>query len=283
MAFNQTYGDEGAAAVVLDVGSNCTKAGFAGEDTPQHVFSTAVGTFDEAGAKQFAVNRREGWHSRHRGGQPFEVDYPVVQGLVVDWDCLERVWDHIFTHELRIDPQQHPVLIVEQSFSPRDQREKMAEIMFDKHGTTGLFLGKSALLCCVAASKTTGLVLESGGGISTAVPVQDGVVITGAIQKSALAGDVLTDELARRFESVPDSCRVAHQFCRLGNGKFESIASTSSPQEYYRYMRRCSFQSVKENLCQLSEWTLPPGTQARAHTRNRMAHLSILCLRRCRG
>ena len=262
MALNQMYGDEVSGACVVDVGSSCTKAGFAGEESPQHIFSSAVGTWcDEGACKRFAINRREVWYSRHRDGQPVDVEYPVVQGLVADWDCLERVWEHTFVSELKVDPREHPILIVEQSFSPREQRAKMAEILFEKHGTPGVFLGRSALMCCIAASKTTGLVLECGGGICTAVPVQEGLVVSSAIQKSALAGDVLTDELARRLSSDSNCAQATHQSRQISAGKFDPALPSSLSAGYSRHVIRANFQAVKEALCQLSEWTLPQGTQ----------------------
>jgi hypothetical protein len=49
MSYATTHGDEQSSAIVLDVGSNSTKAGFAGEDSPQHVFSSAVGTWTDDG------------------------------------------------------------------------------------------------------------------------------------------------------------------------------------------------------------------------------------------
>ena len=37
------YGGDEVSAVVIDLGTHSVKAGYAGQDTPQHVFPSAVG------------------------------------------------------------------------------------------------------------------------------------------------------------------------------------------------------------------------------------------------
>eukprot|EP01052_Picozoa_sp_SAG31_P057431 SAG31_NODE_16996_length_687_cov_1.130952_1_plen_72_part_00 len=68
-------GDEsfGGGAVVLDVGSSTTKVGFAGEECPQFVFDSTVGTWQDEDDVQrsTAVNRRELWHARYQAGLQF--------------------------------------------------------------------------------------------------------------------------------------------------------------------------------------------------------------------
>jgi actin-related protein len=122
----------------------------------------------------------------------------------------------------------------------------MAELLFEGYTPSGVFLGRSGMLSCVAAGKTTGLVIESGGGISTVVPVQDGQVLSTALQKSALAGDLLTDELARRLSITPEGGWPAR--CKHDD-------------DYTAFQQRQCVQGIKETLCQLPEWTLPSVAQ----------------------
>jgi actin-like protein 6A len=280
MSYGTTHGDEQCSAVVLDIGSNTTKAGFAGEDSPQHVFSSAVGTWMDDGAggdggKSYAVNRREVWHSRHREQLPFELEFPVVQGQVRDWDCLERVWEHVLRNQLGVsegEADRHPILMVESNFASRRQREGMTERLFETFGAPAVHLAKSALCSCVAASKSTGLVLEAGGGISTCTPVLDGTVMQQGIVKSALAGDFLTDQLVRQIQ-LKQPVLPAHSFRaskRDARGvlKVEPLTSAQSPAAYSSYMQRMTFQGIKETLCQMSERQITqdthiPGLSAR--------------------
>lgn len=270
MSYATTHGDEQSSAIVLDVGSNSTKAGFAGEDSPQHVFSSAVGTWvdDGGSSKTYGVNRRELWHSRHREQLPFELEYPIVQGQVGDWDCLERVWEHALRNQLGVsdgEADRHPILAVDANFSSRQQREGTAERLFESFGAPAVYLAKSAVCSCVAASKSTGLVLEVGGGISTCTPVLDGTVMHKGVVKSALAGDFLTDVLAQKM-LAKHSVLPAHSFRALkrdlrGMPKVEEIHSAASPAAYGSYMQRMTFQGIKETLCQINERQITKDTK----------------------
>jgi len=47
------------------------------------------------------------------------VNYPIEHGIVTDWDDMEKIWRHVF-YELRVDPEEHPVLVTEASLNPKD-------------------------------------------------------------------------------------------------------------------------------------------------------------------
>ena len=53
---------------------------------------------------------------------------PIERGSVRDWDGLEKIWHHTFHDELRVPPQEHPVLLAESPLSPKENREKMAQV-----------------------------------------------------------------------------------------------------------------------------------------------------------
>ena len=48
-----------------------------------------------------------------------EVKLAVQRGLACDWDDMAKVFNHIFTSELRVDPAVHPMLITEPPLTPR--------------------------------------------------------------------------------------------------------------------------------------------------------------------
>jgi len=278
MSYGTTHNDADVAAVIIDVGSNSTKGGLSGQDSPTDFFSSAVGTWeDEGGGKAFAVNRRELWHSRHRQQLPFDLEYPVVQGKVDNWECLEKVWERVLgvggPRGRAIATEEHPMVIVEANLVSQEQREGTAQRAFEKHQSPALHLAKTAVCSCIAANKSSGLVLEVGGGISTCTPVFDGKASVKDATQSALAGDFLTDMLAQRVASRQEVV-PAHQF-RMprkrdaqGDLKTSAIASAASPADYGVYMQRMTFQGIKETLCQLSEreitkTTRVPGLSAR--------------------
>lgn len=68
------------------------------------------------------------------------LKYPIENGIVTNWDDMEEIWHHTFYNELRVTPEEHPVLLSEVVHNPKGNREKMIEIMFEKFKSPGAAL-----------------------------------------------------------------------------------------------------------------------------------------------
>lgn len=116
-------------------------------------------------------------------------------GVVTDWDDMEKIWSHLYTKELRIESEEHPLLLTEAPLNPRKNREKAAQIFFETFNVPALYVSIQAVLALYATGRTTGLVLDSGDGVTHTVPVYQGFSIPTAIQRTDIAGRDITEYL----------------------------------------------------------------------------------------
>lgn len=209
------------STVICDNGSCTIKAGYAGADDPESMFKTLVGR----------PQVKEAWHGRDAfvGEDAIErrgildIRPPVVQGRIVNWDDMTKLWHHMFFTELRVDPELSSVLMTEAPQTCRADREKMTEIVFETLHCKRFYVGVQAVLALYATGRTTGLVLDCGEGKTHAVPVFEGFPLPHAVLRCSLAGSDLTSYMKRllmeggyRFETATEQDQIATIKERLG-------------------------------------------------------------------
>ncbi|XP_013143536.1 PREDICTED: alpha-centractin [Papilio polytes] len=236
--------------VVIDNGSGVIKAGFAGDQIPKCRFPNYIGRPKHvrvmAGALEgelFVGPRAE----EHRG--LLSIKYPMEHGIVTDWNDMERVWNYIYSKDqLSTFAEEHPVLLTEAPLNPRRNREKAAEVFFETFNVPALFLSMQAVLSLYATGRTTGVVLDSGDGVTHAVPIYEGFAMPHSIMRVDVAGRDVT------------------RYLRLLLRKEGVNLRTSAELEIVK--------SIKERACYLSpnplkeetldseraQYTLPDGT-----------------------
>ncbi|KAE9417987.1 hypothetical protein Angca_008453 [Angiostrongylus cantonensis] len=190
--------DDGIPALIIDNGSGMCKAGFSGEEAPRSVLPSIVGRPRQQELMVGLVRRDTyvGDEAQTRRGL-LTLSYPIDHGVVTNWDDMEKIWHHVFYNELRITPEEHRVLLTERPFNPKANREKMTQIMFEGFNTPGMYIAIQAVLSLYASGCTTGVVLDSGDGVTHTVPIYEGYAIPHATFRLNLAGSQLTDYMAR--------------------------------------------------------------------------------------
>mmetsp|Transcript_78160 Transcript_78160/g.229085 ORF Transcript_78160/g.229085 Transcript_78160/m.229085 type:complete len:429 (-) Transcript_78160:239-1525(-) len=218
--------------VIIDIGSGFTKLGYAGNIEPQYVLPTVVAnSAKKAGSVYISQGQGTGFaetdyyigDEAYARKETHDLVCPVVKGRIDHWDDMERFLQQAIFRNLRCIPEEHYFLLTEPPFNTPESRELTAELMFETFNVKGLHIAMQAVLALYAqwaqsrdeaAQKPdlTGLVVDSGDGLTHLIPVADGYVIGSCIQEIKLGGRDVTqfihDMLKDRKEPVPAEQRM---------------------------------------------------------------------------
>ena len=97
-------------AVIIDNGYGFINAGFYGDDTPRVVFPSVVGKSlnPVSAGKNTCVGNQAQSLSRI-----LTISHPLENGIVINWNDIEKIWCHTFHNELRIHPAAQPVMLID--------------------------------------------------------------------------------------------------------------------------------------------------------------------------
>ncbi|KAH0790463.1 actin [Histomonas meleagridis] len=204
---------EEVQTIVIDNGSSMCRVGFAGMSYPCLKFPSVVG--------EPKINNINNLNGIYIGDDAFKLDHVLAirnainNGNVTDWEKIEKIYSYTFDI-LKVNSHEHPVILTETVPNSQANCEKMEEILFETFEVPALHIDNQALFSCFSNGCDTGIVLESGDGVTQIVPVYEGSIIKGKEKHFDLAGidvtkslqEVLNYRLGNTYVSAPTKLTI---------------------------------------------------------------------------
>ncbi|KAJ5078904.1 actin-7-related [Anaeramoeba ignava] len=191
--FNQEY-----QPLVIDNGSGMIKAGFAGDDAPRSIFPSI--SIKPRFYNPLITNEKPkflGGDEPQINREIMKINYPLENGIISNWDDMEKIWHNVFYNELRVSPEEHPVLLTQIPFNPNSNKEKTAQIMFETFNVPGFYIANDLCLSIFLSGKETGIVIDLGDSISHSGVVYQLNILPHSVQRINFGGKHLTEYLTK--------------------------------------------------------------------------------------
>ena len=188
---------EQAPAVICDNGSGFLKIGFEGDIFPRHTLPGIIGrpllrASQKLGDVELKPIMISDEAAPHRS--MLELSYPLVEGKVKNWDDMEILWDYAFRNKLGLgkDLTDRKIMLTEAALNPKKVRERFGEVMFEKFGFGKVFVEVQAILSLICEGLHSGMVLDSGDGVTHCIPVYNFYLLDKQIARLDIAGRHVT-------------------------------------------------------------------------------------------
>jgi len=170
---------------------------------------------------------------------------------VKNWEDMKHLWDYTFSEKLKINPEGRKVLLTEPPMNPKANRQRMCQVMFEEYGFQGVYVAIQAVLTLYAQGLTTGVVVDSGDGVTHIVPVYDGFAMPHLTRRLDIAGRDVTRYLIKLL------LMRGYAFNRTAD--FETVREIKEKLCYVSYDLELDKKLAEETTVLVESYTLPDG------------------------
>lgn len=241
--------------VVVDNGTGFVKTGYAGSNFPEFVFPSIVGRpilrVEEKDAAAGEIKDIMVGTEAAEFRNYLQVTQPMEHGIVKDFTDMRHVWNYTFDEKLRIDPRGRKILLTEPPMNPKRNREEMCQIMFEEYGFEGVYVAIQAVLTLYAQGLQTGVVVDSGDGVTHVVPVYEGFALPHLTKRLDVAGRDVTRYLIKLL------LLRGYAFNRTAD--FETVRQIKEKLSFVSYDLDLDKKLAEETTTLVESYTLPDG------------------------
>ncbi|XP_046400029.1 actin-related protein 2 isoform X2 [Ischnura elegans] len=253
--------NQGRKVIVCDNGTGFVKCGYAGSNFPAHIFPSMVGRpiiraankIGDIEVKEYAnVPDLMVGDEASKLRSMLEVNYPMENGIVRNWEDMCHVWDYTFGPEkMDVDPRECKILLTEPPMNPTKNREKMIEVMFEKYCFSGAYIAIQAVLTLYAQGLLSGVVVDSGDGVTHICPVYEEFALPHLTRRLDIAGRDITRYLIKLL--------LLRGYAFNHSADFETVRIMKEKLCYIGYNIETEQKLALETTVLVEPYTLPDG------------------------
>jgi len=241
--------------LVVDNGTGFVKCGFAGTNFPHAIFPSMVGRpimrFEENIIGNIEIKDVMVGDEAQKLRNMLQISYPLENGIIRNWEEIQYVWDYTFFDKLKVNPKECKIMLTEAPMNPKKNREQMIQVMFEKYGFQGVYISIQAVLVLYAQGLLTGVVVDSGDGVTHIIPVFDGFALPHLTKRMDVAGRDITRYLIKLL------LLRGYAFNRTAD--FDTVRQIKEKHCYVGYDLDMEKRLALETTVLVEPYTLPDG------------------------
>ncbi|KAG4277068.1 hypothetical protein FPRO04_14202 [Fusarium proliferatum] len=241
--------------IVLDGGTGFLKVGYAAQNFPEYQYPSIVGRpilrSEEQQDNNLIIKDIMCGDEAAAARAMLQISYPMDNGIIKKWDDMEHLWDYTFFEKLKVNPEGQKILLTEPPMNPLENREKMCEIMFERYGFGALYVAIQAVLALYSQGLSSGVVVDSGDGVTHIVPVYESVILNHLTKRLDIAGRDVTRNLINLL------LRRGYVLNRTAD--FETVREIKEKLCYVSYDLELDKRLSEDTTVLVKEYTLPDG------------------------
>jgi len=240
--------------IVCDNGTGFVKCGFAGSNFPHAIFPSLLGRpilRAEEKIEGIEIKDLMFGDEASKLRSMLQLSYPMENGIVRNWEDMELLWNYTFTDAMKIDPKECKIMLTEPPMNPKKNREMMVTTMFEKFGFKACYVAIQAVLTLYAQGLLTGVVVDSGDGVTHIVPVYEGFALPHLTRRLDVAGRDVTRYLIKLL------LLRGYAFNRTAD--FETVRQIKEKLCYVGYDLDLETRLAQETTVLVENYTLPDG------------------------
>lgn len=132
-----------------------------------------------------------------------DLTHPMKEGIIQNEEDLVLLWEYVFLKKLKIptdEMKNRRVLLTEAPLNPNKNKIKMAEILFERNGIGMMNIEPQAKLTLFCEGLESGMVLDSGDGVTHCIPITDFTILHHNILRLNIAGRHITNYLTKLLQ-----------------------------------------------------------------------------------